>query len=181
MSERWLSIDEAEIAISNREGCSVGRAQKILRDARASGEVRVRNDDPVLLIADDGIVGMDLRPGAMNKGGINLDGQLVSHRLSATSSGDQFSEDDLTGWLNIHHPKAGRRGGRPPAYDWNAIRQVVFELMDHHDEFSVDDPEWNAQARLEEKLCDKFGVSTSALREQLPNMLKDWRNFKVGK
>lgn len=31
--------------------------------------------DPVLLMADDGIIGMDLRPGAMNKGGVNAQGQ----------------------------------------------------------------------------------------------------------
>lgn len=34
-----------------------------------------RTVDPVLLMADDGIVGMDLRPGAQNKGGVNAAGQ----------------------------------------------------------------------------------------------------------
>lgn len=40
-----------------------------------------RAADPVLLIADDGIVGMDLRPGAMNKGGVTADGRLLVHAL----------------------------------------------------------------------------------------------------
>jgi hypothetical protein len=40
-----------------------------------------RAADPVLLIADDGIVGMDLRPGAMNKGGVTPDGKLLVHAL----------------------------------------------------------------------------------------------------
>lgn len=34
-----------------------------------------RAADPVLLTADDGIVGMSLRPGAMNKGGVNSQGK----------------------------------------------------------------------------------------------------------
>jgi hypothetical protein len=34
-----------------------------------------RAADPVLLMADDGIVGMDMRPGAMNKGGVTSDGR----------------------------------------------------------------------------------------------------------
>jgi hypothetical protein len=40
-----------------------------------------RAADPVLLIADDGIVGMDLRPGAMNKGGVTADGRPLVHAL----------------------------------------------------------------------------------------------------
>jgi len=36
---------------------------------------------PVLLMADDGIVGMDMRPGAMNKGGVTSDGKLLVHAL----------------------------------------------------------------------------------------------------
>jgi hypothetical protein len=40
-----------------------------------------RAADPVLLIADDGIVGMDLRPGAQNKGGVTSDGKLLVHTL----------------------------------------------------------------------------------------------------
>lgn len=40
-----------------------------------------RAADPVLLLADDGIVGMDMRPGAMNKGGVTSDGKLLVHAL----------------------------------------------------------------------------------------------------
>ncbi len=40
-----------------------------------------RGADPVLLLADDGIVGMDLRPGAMNKGGVTADSKLLVHAL----------------------------------------------------------------------------------------------------
>jgi Bacteriophage head to tail connecting protein len=40
-----------------------------------------RAADPVLLIADDGLVGMNLRPGAMNKGGVTSDGKPLVHVL----------------------------------------------------------------------------------------------------
>jgi hypothetical protein len=40
-----------------------------------------RAADPVLLMTDDGIVGMDMRPGAGNKGGVNADGKPLVHVL----------------------------------------------------------------------------------------------------
>lgn len=40
-----------------------------------------RASDPVLLMADDGIMGMDLTPGAQNKGGVTEDGKLLVHPL----------------------------------------------------------------------------------------------------
>ena len=40
-----------------------------------------RAADPVLLLADDGIVGMDMRPGAQNKGGVTQDGKPLVHTL----------------------------------------------------------------------------------------------------
>jgi hypothetical protein len=75
-----------------------------------------------------------------------------------------------------------RRGGRPPAYPWDKIQRRVHQLMGHHGEFSVDDPKWNAQARLEEILNEEFGVAISTLREpeRLPKFLADWRKAKVG-
>jgi hypothetical protein len=40
-----------------------------------------RAADPILLMADDGLVGMDMRPGAQNKGGVNSQGQALVHTL----------------------------------------------------------------------------------------------------
>jgi len=40
-----------------------------------------RAADPVLLLTDDGLVGMNLRPGAMNKGGVSADGKPLVHVL----------------------------------------------------------------------------------------------------
>jgi hypothetical protein len=40
-----------------------------------------RASDPVLLVADDGVVDMNLRPGAINKGGVSADGRPLVHTL----------------------------------------------------------------------------------------------------
>jgi hypothetical protein len=71
------------------------------------------------------------------------------------------------------------RRGRPPL-DWQTIQKVAFELMDHHGEFSPDDSSWNAQARLEATLQDRFGAGITTLREHLPDILAAWRKTKVG-
>jgi len=49
-----------------------------------------RGADPVLFVADDGIVGMDMRPGAINKGGVTQDGRPLVHILP--SGNIQISE-----------------------------------------------------------------------------------------
>ncbi|WP_143035618.1 hypothetical protein [Bradyrhizobium sp. Rc2d] len=102
--DRWLTPEQAATLIRQRVGGSVGRSQGILGAARSSGEVRSRaSADPVLLMADDGVVGMDMRPGAQNKGGVNSDGKPVVHHLSADASGARISEDDLLDWLARNH------------------------------------------------------------------------------
>jgi hypothetical protein len=40
-----------------------------------------RAADPVLLVADDGVIGASLRPGALVKGGVNADGKPLVHTL----------------------------------------------------------------------------------------------------
>jgi hypothetical protein len=40
-----------------------------------------RSADPVLLLADDGVVGMNMRPGAQNVGGVTSDGKPLVHVL----------------------------------------------------------------------------------------------------
>jgi hypothetical protein len=184
MTKQWLTFNEAVEIVKARLGSSVGRAESVTNAARASGEVRFYDPAfPVLLIADDGLVGMDLRPGAQRKAGISADGKQIVHETLASQSACQISSDDLLDWLNRQFPVAepkARRGGRPPAYDWEAIRKATLELMDENGDFSTDDPAWNAQARLEEALNDRFGVEKSALRVRLPSFLNDWRKLKAG-
>jgi hypothetical protein len=176
-SEIWLTTSEASNLIQTRLQTTPGRSEAILRAARASGEVR-KLPGPVLLLADDGLVGMDL---GTRKVGIDVDGKPVVHNLRPDV--DRISELDLLDWLDRTHPapKKESRRGRPPAQDWDAIRRETFALMDHHGSFSPDDPAWNAQARLEAALTDKFDVVLSTLRDHLPKFLEDWKKTKDGK
>jgi hypothetical protein len=75
--ERWISFPQMVEIVRSRYSMSIGRAEKVVKDAIASGEVR-RLQDPVLLVADDGVV--DLRPGP------------IVRRL--------YSEDDFLDWLS---------------------------------------------------------------------------------
>jgi hypothetical protein len=72
-------------------------------------------------------------------------------------------------------PATTPKRGRKP-HDWSTIEKAVCELMNHHGDFSTDDPAWNCQARLEGEICDRFGISKTALREHLPAMLDQWRS-----
>ena len=72
----------------------------------------------------------------------------------------------------------GRRG-RPPL-EWSPARTFTFELMEHHGDFTTIDPEWNAQARLEEKvkeLFEKQGFypAESTIRSNVVKFLREWR------
>lgn len=40
-----------------------------------------RASDPVLLTADDGLIDVSMRPGALNKGGVTMDGKILVHTL----------------------------------------------------------------------------------------------------
>ena len=82
-------------------------------------------------------------------------------------------------------PAIAAKRGRKAAFDWIAIERKVVELMDHHGEFSPDDPEWNAQARLETAIIEwceiQFGITpaTATLRPKLAKALKKWRKNKM--
>jgi hypothetical protein len=104
MSEQWLTFREAVEIVRAHLGASIGRSEAVMNKARASGEVRFRNaTDPVLLLADDGLVGMNLRPGALGKAGISADGKAVTHRTTSANV-SRISKDDLLDWLGRHHP-----------------------------------------------------------------------------
>ena len=53
-----------------------------------------------------------------------------------------------------------RKRGAPPKYPWKEMEAKTYQLMSYHGPFSADDPVWDAQARLEEKLL-KFCHDTS--------------------
>jgi hypothetical protein len=119
VKERWRSKEELSELIRRRRNTSKGRAQALFWLACASGEVRHEPDsDPVLLLADDGIVGMDMRPGAQSKMGVSRRTDYLSGR---------WSEDDLIDWLDRQPPEPkkatpNRRVRHPPAPEEHRYR-----------------------------------------------------------
>lgn len=89
----------------------------------------------------------------------------------------------LARWIEatIQPPPPSRKGGRPPAFDWPKIEAEALRLVLHHGEFSADDPEWNAQARLEEALLNfcaeefKREPAIPTVRKRIQGWLKAWR------
>jgi hypothetical protein len=76
--------------------------------------------------------------------------------------------------------------GAKPEFEWGKIQTKCNALMDHHGDFTPDDPDWDCQARLETALM-KFCQETwghepgaSTLREKLPEWLSAWRKRKTG-
>jgi hypothetical protein len=99
MSEEWITFREAVDIVRAHLGSSIGRSEAVTNAARASGEVRFQNPAaPVLLLADDGLVGMGMRPGTQDKAGVTADGKPIMHRVISTSM-FQISKDDLLDWL----------------------------------------------------------------------------------
>jgi hypothetical protein len=82
--------------------------------------------------------------------------------------------------LSDRREKLAGRVGRPPL-DWSEARDCTFYLMDYHGEFETADPEWNAQARLEEeirKLPRYRDCAESTIREHVGKHLDEWRKQK---
>lgn len=77
------------------------------------------------------------------------------------------------------------RGGRPPVINWEFVEGEVFRLMDENGGFLAGDKEWNAQARLEEKIKDfcstKFDYepASSTIQERIKPMLIEWSEKKA--
>jgi hypothetical protein len=80
----WLSEEGATELIRSRKGGSVGRSQKMLGDAQASGEVRNDYDYRSFSLTDDGILDT-FNP--------------------ATAKPRVYSKDDLIDWLDRNLPQ----------------------------------------------------------------------------
>jgi hypothetical protein len=116
----WSSISRAIEIIKEASGGSTGAAQARLIEACASGKVRSRipadpKFDPVYLMADDGLMGMDLRPGARRRPQSQApgptawrDGTIDGNRLVDASgkhwSRVEISIDDLRYCLDVAPP-----------------------------------------------------------------------------
>jgi hypothetical protein len=80
--------------------------------------------------------------------------------------------------------QAGRRG-RKPKVDWNgAIKNFVFEQLDHHGRPQPEDHEWSCQADVERAVADHIeetrghSVSESVVRDHTRRLMSEWEQKK---
>jgi hypothetical protein len=198
--ERWLSFQEAVDLFREQLGCSIGLAQSLVRKAHDSGEVRTRHaadhaKDPVVLLNDDGVVGMDMRPGALIKCG---DGKLLV-RDDRPLEARRISKDDLVDWLNRNvkpqrrKPDRGKKEtsepgpvGRPETYDYDEIKGHCFRLFKQKKGIPdrKGDEGWRTQADLAREIglfCQRlYGQepADSRLKIFANRAIKDWKAYK---
>jgi hypothetical protein len=170
----WITNNEAVEIIRQRRATSEGHAKFLLREV-CKTEVQTR-PGPVLLLADDGIVGMDMRPGAQNKG--------VSHDLL-------YNKADLLHWLGqqsmpnkVSTRARSTRQGRPPSPIWEKVKEHVFTLLDYHGAPAPDDPKWANQAAVEKAATDfienqGWSAAESTVREHVGEFIDEWKAGKA--
>jgi hypothetical protein len=97
----WLSFDGLVKIVLARFRISVGAAEGTVRKALASGDVRRRqahrSADPVLLVYNDGMLDMNLRPG------MSPDGRGVIPPVERPAG--HYSVDDFLHWLRLNPPQ----------------------------------------------------------------------------
>src|SRR3984893_7145240 len=108
---------------------------------------------------------------------------IVGHRDDALALWPSLDNADHR---IAHLSPCKRSGGRRAGYNWSAIEQEAYRLMDHHGDFSGDDEEWNHQSCLVKALLQfcqhRFGVepdeSTFRKTNRIPQWLTTWRAQK---
>jgi transposase len=164
--DEWITLSEAAGMIENRLDVSPGRSEAILHEARLSEEVRARQ--AIFFVFTDRSGCVDFR-------------RQRPDRCPATNPDAELSKEDMLDWLGRNHPRkaatAKGKGGRPRKLDNAAVSAEVGRLMDHHDEFSSDDPDWNGLVRLYDALREKFGIelADSTLEQYVKEPIAQWR------
>jgi len=184
-------LDITRRAAFNARDTARGAAEMKFRKALTAGELRALIRDPgtgePLRLSQNG---WDREPNGL-PGGFDEDfvepGDAFQPGPPAVIDGYLrpvfFNLQDFKNWLRIVSGADDVRSkplGRKRSYDRTAIRKLVFDLMDHHDEFSPDDPEWKSQADLERAISDELARSEiepaeSTVRALIREPLEQWR------
>jgi hypothetical protein len=161
----WITFESVVEIVRAHLGCSIGHAQKVTKDALASGSVRFKKTaDPVLLMADDGLVGMGVWPEVH---GISVDGKPVVHTLSSPSlskDGRLSSKDDLLDWLGRQYPhKAAAKPKRRTQTKRARAHEAIEALWPRG---KIPDPSVLSNLRLCTKVSD--WLKTDCLEKKVP-------------
>jgi hypothetical protein len=154
----WIRIPQMVGIVLGRHNVSIGRAEKLVRDAIASGDVRPYSErHPEYHSKDDFIYWLDQQP---------LD-KRKNEALTTPAPPEQRQQQ-------------GRRRGRKPSHDWPAMKNHALELLkergDPEEEDQVEG--WRSQtdmaeaiqARMKEPKPDLSTVIKYAVR-----WLAEWR------
>jgi hypothetical protein len=101
---------------------------------------------------------------------------------SVSFAGVTVHRESFRRWLVELSGKASEKKRGPKLkFNWTAIEQEAYRLMQEHGDFTAANPSWNAQARLEEKLqefhYERFGgeLGMTQLRWRIGQWLTIWR------
>jgi hypothetical protein len=152
--------------------CSLGGPPSIIPEAVFAGP---------LALADDG-TGFDiaLGPAPFSDFVRAREGKLDSRRwLNVT-----VERASLTQWIaacSVTDQGSTKRGGRPPVVNWAVVKREALRIQADEGPLDPAVPEWNCQARLEEKLLQfclgRFGKepAPSTLRKRIPDFIATYQ------
>jgi len=173
----------------NKRDAAERKVEGLMRDALADGLlcpfIRATNGPIEKLVYREesdrekwrkesfGVPGIQNVPDHLTNPGPNTDGRTVF-----------LSTSNFKQWLAPHSTNkqshSARRGAKPK-FNWPAAEVEARRLMEYHGAFAPEDPEWNAQVRLEEAI-EKFfegqlgpsaGPSKSMIRLHVSRWLAD--------
>jgi hypothetical protein len=179
-----LSFPEAVELLRERTGYSVGWARAELRAVLDEVPCRIRHErtivlDPVPLTADDGIVGMDMRPGAMASRQVAPRQQVDKPPRYNCS---RINRADFVYWLDQTHPagpKAAPQVSEPKPETTNrAGPERIKEIVTHYcEQLGGDRP---AMDRAEQFARDEYGI-VGHRGEVRAAYVRQFPNQKVGR
>jgi hypothetical protein len=171
--DRFNGLDDVLADLQKLFGLSRGAAENKLRQICASGDVRMY--DPAARAHGDTFRAFEA-PGAYVHG-CDIGSELPIGLL--------VNEADFDWWLDrnaqmmvgsapkpVRSPSSQSKGGRKRLLAKQVITAEISRLMDYHGPFSTDDPDWNAQARLEEKI--KAFAAERIGEEPGENTVRSW-------
>ena len=133
----WADWDAGVEYIRIMLKCSVGKAQKIMENAAASGEVQVKKDGNVV--------------GPVHPRGLTFLGWRIETRAIHIA--------DLKYWFGENYPNAAaqkrKKGGAPAKADWPAISEAIRrEITERGRPDRLNVKGWRCQADVESRIMD---------------------------
>jgi hypothetical protein len=92
-----------------------------------------------------------------------------------------FRQAEFDTWMkDLQGISRKSNAGRKPQYDPAKIRDFVFDRMDHHGDFTPDDPVWDCQAKLERAISGHLNnkAAESTVRHFARRFHDEWKALR---